>query len=627
MTVNKFPLWKNLLIIFCTIIGLIYALPNIFGEDYAVQIGLPQNVKSNQYEITQATNEIKHLLQQNNISYKRVHAISSQLLSIKLRDSNSQLKTKEILTANLPTNYAVSLNLVPATPQWLQYMRAEPMKLGLDLSGGLYFLMQVDVDTVIKRQLENYVSNIRKNLRSQRIRYTGLKINEKQHSILLKFKNEKTTQSAVDYLRTHLGNLIYTQLPNIANKIQITISDAELKEVRDYAMSQSITTLRNRVNELGVAEAVVQRQGLSRISVELPGMQDITLAKNIIGNTATVVFKMAGNSYSEATKPAVPEPGYNILPLADSNEFVAVKNEDVITGDSIINANADVDSRTGKPMVTIRLGGNSAAISHFTNVTAQNIGNRMATVYMETKFHNKLISGKVVRTKQIVKKIISVATIQSVLGNNFEISNLSNMQEASKLALLLRAGALPAPIDIIAERTIGPSLGKDNIHKGVDSLVFGLSLIIVFMVIYYRIFGFIADIALFLNLILLVAICSIIHVTMTLPGIAGIVLTLGMAVDANVLIFERIREEIRAGSSIQDSIHAGYDKAFVTIVDANVTTLIAAIVLFTLGSGPIKGFAVTLTIGLLTSMFTAVTCSRAIVNYLFGNKKLQTLYI
>lgn len=624
MGYNKFPLWKNLLIIFIVIIGLIYSLPNLFGEDYAIQIASSNSEKLN----SELISNIKNELDTHNVKYKSIELDNNDYnLLVRVDDSDDQLKANEILSAALGRNYVVALNLAPATPNWLAALGAEPMKLGLDLRGGVHFLMEVDTKAAIKRQTESDLSDMRSKLRNDKIRYQGSKL-DSFRQISFRFQGSNNNDAifeARDYLAKNFPQYIY-KINNKENSSLLTanLKDLQLQQIRDYAMEQSISTLRKRVNELGVSEAVVQRQGLNRIVVELPGIQDTARAKDIIGKTATVEFRMA---YPGITEDARPPLGYTSLPMADGKGKVWVSNKVILTGNSIIGAFADVDQRSGKPIVSISLGGATSSIYNFSKITRENIGKPMATVYVETKTNEVKVGNKIKKEKQINREAISVATIQDALGKQFQISGLKSMQEAKNLALLLRAGALPAPVDIVSERTIGPSLGKENISMGMKSVVAGLLLVLIFMGMYYSIFGLIANIALLMNLVILVAICSMIHVTMTLPGIAGIVLTLGMAIDANVLIFERIREELRAGVSPKLSIHAGYEKAFATIVDANVTTLIAAIVLFTIGSGAVKGFAITLTIGLITSMFTSITGSRAIVNVLYGRKSLHSLPI
>lgn len=625
---NKYPLWKNLLVLFVVIIGTLYSLPNLFGEDYAIQINPTGSKEVTEESLNTLNNQVKAIFDAQKIAYK---SISNQVNGILVRVNNSedQLTAKTQIANKLGDDYVVALNLAPATPHWLTMIGASPMKLGLDLRGGVHFLMEVDTQAALTRNLESDVEEIRKQLRDEKIRYRGITVkniaNSENSEILIRLKAKEELQRARDVLQKQLGNLVIDEF-NDAEGLALTakFSDGERMRIKNYAMEQSIATLRKRVNELGVAEAIVQRQGSNRVVIELPGIQDTARAKDIIGKTATVEFRLAYPGDYGSSAPV----GYTLLPRQDNGYKEAVKNDVIISGESIIGAYSDEDSQTGRPSVSITLGGNSIPIRKFSQVTLENQGKPMATVYVETKSKEKLQpDGSVMVTKEVVKEIISVATINSALGKRFQITGLKSANEAKNLALLLRAGALPAPVHIISERTIGPSLGKENIAMGINSVVYGMLFVLIFMAAYYRAFGIIADIALLMNLVILVAICGLIGVTMTLPGIAGIVLTLGMAIDANVLIFERIREELRSGTPIQASIKAGYDKAFATIVDSNVTTLIASIVLFSISSGAVKGFALVLTIGLLTSMFTAITGSRAIVNLLFGDKRLKKLSI
>ncbi len=619
MEVNKFPRWKNWLVIITTLLGFIYSLPNFFGEDYAVQVN---DIKGQ--EISESFNErIVNLLEKSNIAYKSIENQKNGEL-IRVQDSEDQLKTKDLLEKNLGNNYVVALNLAPSYPHWLNYFHAKPMKLGLDLRGGVHFLMQVDTNAVIKRRLETYVTQIKEDFSKDNINYSDISINS-EDKLKLQFNNLSSAEKGRELLLKKIPDLIYSKANN--NSLIANLPEAIQKNITDYAIEQSLTTMRKRVNELGVAEAAVARQGVNYIVVELPGIQDTARAKDIIGKTASLEFRLSmPNIYPVGSSPKPPI-GYTAFKNQDDTLVYFARNSVILTGDSITMATAGVDQQSGTPAVFITLGGNAQAINKFIRATRDNVGKTMATIYVESKVEDKVVGGKQEQVTKVSKNLINNATINSALGTSFQVTGIRSMEEARNLSLLLRAGALPAPIHIVSERTVGPSLGKENIKMGTDSVVWGTVLIFVFMALYYNIFGIIADIALFMNLFLLLAACSLIGVTMTLPGIAGIVLTLGMAVDANVLIFERIREEIRSGAGVQAAIQAGFGKAWVTIVDANVTTLIVAVVLFSMGSGPIKGFAVTLTIGLLISMYTAVTGSRAIINYLYGGKKLPKLPI
>jgi preprotein translocase subunit SecD len=528
-----------------------------------------------------------------------------------------------MLKQELGKQYLIALNLAPATPDWLRALNAAPMCLGLDLRGGVHFLMEVDMVAAIKRLEESLLSDIRTYLRDEKIRYRGVRRDEQ--GLHINFRELEHMQSAAEKLPRQ-----YRDLEFFENESTLTIS-AKLTEVairneKKSALQQNIITLRNRVNELGVAEPVIQQQGDSRIVVQLPGIQDTAGAKKILGATATLEFRMAEGTradWLEAERTGR-TPLNSILYYERDGSPVLLNRRVIVTGDQIIDAASTFDSQKGTPAVSVRLNGKGA--SKMGDTTRENIGNPMGVVFIENKIETKQVGDTITKQRTTSKEVINVATIQGQFSSRFQITGLES-QEARDLALLLRAGSLRAPVEIIEERTVGPSLGKDNIEKGFLSVVIGFCLVLVFMAIYYKGFGIIANIALTANLVIIIAVLSLLQATLTLPGIAGIVLTVGMAVDANVLIFERIREEIKNGNSPQASIHSGYEKAFSTITDANVTTLLAAIVLFTLGTGPVKGFAITLSIGILTSMFTAIVGTRAIVNLLYGNKEIKKLPI
>jgi len=546
---NTFPRWKYALLAVIIVLGLIYALPNIYGEDPAVQVMGLQGTAVN----TAVEDQVAALLHDKNITYKSTEIVDHQLL-VRFSNTEVQIASRDLIQAVLGENYSVALNLAPATPHWLEMLGANPMKLGLDLRGGVRFVMDVDV----------------------------------------------------------------------ASKLTANMSPEELEQARTYTMEQTATTLRNRVNELGVAEALIQREGSNRIVVELPGIQDTARAKDILGKTATLDFMLedADHDLLQAVQGRVP-PGSKIFYDQNGMPYL-LKNRVILTGDSIVGASSQYDTRDSKPVVAITLGGSGTRL--FKETTMHNVGKHMAVVYRETNMVETVINGKTAMMPVNTERVISFATIQSALGNNFEISGLS-VEDARDLALLLRAGSLPATISIVEERVIGPSMGQENINKGITSVVVGFCLILVFMTAYYSVFGIIANIALLLNLILLLAVMSLIGATLTLPGIAGIVLTLGMAVDANVLIFERIREELRRGASPHASIHSGFEHAFATIVDSNLTTLIVGVILYAVGTGPVKGFAVTLSLGIVTSLFTAVTATRAIVELIYGKRQVKRLLV
>lgn len=608
---NRYPLWKNLLLIVLLLIGLLYAAPNLYGDDPSVQIS-----QSRHTPISDGTlNTIRAALAKNSIRYKSLESLEHDVL-IRFQDTDTQLKAKDIIHQTLSDDYTVALNLAPTTPHWLNAIHAEPMRLGLDLRGGVNFLLSVDEASVATSRLEGEVRNIGIAFRDAKVRYTQL-IRQKD-TILVSFRDSENFKAGYAVLADHFNQLLVKKTGNEKQfDLTATFSPATLEEIRQYTIEQTMTTLRNRVNELGVAEAVVQQQGSDRISVELPGIQDTARAKEILGGTATLDFRMVDQANDPRTAASGFVPGGSQLYTYEGRP-VLLKNQVILSGNSITDAHAAFGD-DGLPSVNIRLGGGGEALFH--RITGENIGKLMAIVFVETKTHTQMINGVSQKITKKSNRVISIATIQSALPNSFQITHLSDPEEAKNLSLLLRAGALPAPIEIIEERTIGPQLGVENIRKGILSVEVGLLLIVIFMALYYQIFGLIADLALAFNLVLLVALLSILGATLTLPGIAAIVLTVGMAVDANVLIFERIREELRSGNSLQASINTGYERAFATILDANITTLIVALVLFSIGTGPIKGFAITLSLGLITSMLTGIMLTRAVVNRLFGQRR------
>lgn len=607
MALNQYPLWKNILISAVVVLGALYALPNLFGEDPAIQISSSKG-DVNDKTITQ----VETVLSNAHIPYQIESA--DQRILVRFNSADDQLTARDLVAKDLGETMVVALNLAPSTPHWLRMLHATPMKLGLDLRGGVHFLLEIDMASVEARRLDSYLGDVRTRLRDDKIRYRGIEINpEKQ--LVIRFDNENDQRAAMNMLNLDFPGLELTAQPSGEIFTLVGgLSDLEMRETLNFAVDQTMTTLRNRVNELGVSEALVQRQGANRIVVELPGVQDTAMAKDILDKMATVEFRLV-NTESNV--------GGEVL-YERNGTPVNLQRQIVLTGDSVVGAQSGFDEFS-KPAVFIQLGGDARS---FSRITGQNVGRPMATIYIESRFVDKVTaSGETVRTIEQNKEVVSVATINTALGNRFQITGLASSEEARTLALLLRAGALPAPIDIVEERTVGPSLGIDNIKSGIWSTLAGLALVLLFMIGYYRAFGVIANIALVINLILIIAILSVLGATLTLPGIAAIVLTLGMAVDANVLIFERIKEELKQGNSPQSSINAGFEKAFVTIVDAQLTTFIAALALFSLGSGPVKGFAVTLIIGLVTSVFTAVMVSRMIVNRWYGHRNIQKLSI
>ncbi|MBV8802116.1 MAG: protein translocase subunit SecD [Gammaproteobacteria bacterium] len=615
MVLNRFPLWKYLLVIFIILIGFLYAAPNLYGDDPAVQIsGANSTIALNQTTI----NTIQDALQKQQINYKNIE-FQGQSILVRFNSTDVQLKAKELIQESLGKDYLVALNLAVKTPQWLKAIGAMPMKLGLDLRGGVHFLMQVDVDSVVKQRVESDLNNISQTLRTEHIRYSDIN-RQGDNGIILQFRNDETLTDAYRLLNQRFPEFTWKKENLTLNG---ALSPANLQAEHQEILEQAMNTLRHRVNELGVSEAVVQQQGASRIVVDLPGIQDATEAKNILGKTATLEFHMVDTQDD-------PRSVASGLTVSNSKVYdwqngpILLQNQIILRGSSIISASSGMGD-DGRPNVNVRLGGGGDAL--FTQTTAENIGKPMAVLFVDVTSESKDVNGKKVINYTTERKVISVANIQSALGNAFQITGLSSQEEARTLALLLRAGALPAAVTVIEEREVGASLGKQNIDKGILSVVVGFILVVIFMGLYYRVLGLFADIALGLNLVLIVAILSLLGATLTLPGIAGMVLTVGIAADANVLIFERIREELRNGMSVQASIHAGYERAFVTIFDANMTTLIVAVVLFGLGSGVVKNFAVTLTIGLLTSMFTAITGTRALVNFIYGARPVKKISI
>jgi len=620
MLLNRFPWWKNVLVVLVILLGFVYAAPNLFPEDPAVQIsGMDAAIAVNDSTVK----IIDQALQNAAILHQPIERLDRNIL-VRFSSTDIQLKAKEVMQQALGKDYLVALNLAPTTPNWLRAINAAPMKLGLDLRGGVHFLMQVDVDSVLKQRVEGDLNNIGQILRTEHIRYSGIS-RQGADAIVLQFRAADVLSEAYSSLSSRFPEFVWKKnLEQGALEIQGTLSPASLQQARQDVLDQAMNTLRNRVNELGVSEAVVQQQGATRVIVDLPGIQDTAEAKKILGKTATLEFHMVDTEHDARQALAGATPLDTKVYFFQNGQPILLKNQIIMRGSSITSASSGYDEG-GRSSVNVRLGGGGEAL--FTKTTAENIGKPMAVLYIEVKSESQEVNGQKVITYATERHVISAPTIQSALGNSFQITGLANSEEARTLALLLRAGALPAPVTIIEERQVGPSLGKQNIHMGFMSVVVGTALVVIFMALYYGVMGLIADIALVMNLVLIVAILSLLGATLTLPGIAGIVLTMGMAVDANVLIFERIREELRNNLGVQSSIHAGYQRALMTIVDANITTLIVAIVLFGLGSGTVKNFAITLTIGLVTSMFTAITGTRAIVNFIYGNRPVKKISI
>jgi len=624
--INQYPWWKYLLIVCVMSVGALFALPNIYGTDPALQISASKNAKID-IGIQQ---QVKGMLVGANIPVKEFSLENGQLLA-RFNNVEDQLKANDFIACKLGQDYTVALNLTSAAPKWLESINALPMYLGLDLRGGLHFLMQVEMDEVVTQSYSNYASEIRSffrtELRKKDIRYKSVR--QTKDNIIILFDSIAVRDNALPKLKREFSDLIISEGKGNSVELSVAIKPEILIEKKRNALVQNITTLRNRVNELGVSEPVITQQGIDRIVVQLPGIQDSARAKEILSATATLEFYMKSETADVAAAVAGSVPtGTRLYYERNSKNPVLLKKRLIIRGSNIINAGAGFDQTTGSPSVNITLDGEGA--KRMAKVTKKNLKKPMAVVFIEYKTIREKANcaEKEFTTKKLkIEEVINIATIQGVFSKNFQITGLDSQAEASNLALLLRAGALVAPISIVEERTIGPTLGKDNIEQGTKSVVIGLLLVIVFMIIWYRGFGVVATLALSLNLVLIIAVLSMIQATLTMPGIAGIVLTIGMAVDANVLIFERIREELRNGNSPQASINAGYAKAMTTIADANITTLIAAVVLFIFGTGSIKGFAITLSIGILTSMFTAIMGTRAVVNLFVSGKRIKTLSI
>jgi preprotein translocase subunit SecD len=617
---NRYPLWKNLLILGVVLAGILYAAPNLFGDIPALQVAATRGASLE----PELAAKIEQQFKEQGLDYQSVDLEDDRLL-VRFRDSEAQLKGQDTLREALGPGYSVALHLAPATPGWLRAIGGLPMNLGLDLRGGVHFLMEVDMKAAVQQAEERYVEDLRTLLRENRLRYLSIG-RLGTGGIEIKFRDAAQRDQAEALIHNeYFDLLLHSQEGEKGPRLAVTLSEKEALEIQRFAVQQNITTLRNRINELGVAEPTIQQQGHNRIVVELPGVQDTARAKEILGATATLEFRLVDVTHDVQQAAEGRVPTGSRLYYDRSGAPVLLQKRVILTGDHIIDAASGIDQQSGSPAVFITLDGQGARL--FSRVTGENIGKPLAVVFIETKTETRLEDGEPVKVHRRVPEVINVATIRDQLSKRFQITGLDSTEEARNLALLLRAGALAAPIDIVEERTVGPSLGQDNIDKGLRSVLIGFALVLVFMAVYYRVFGLVANLALTANLVLLVSLLSLLQATLTLPGIAGIVLTVGMAVDANVLIFERIREELRNGNSPQASIEAGYRNALSTIADANITTLIAAVVLFGFGTGPIKGFAVTLSLGILTSMFTAILGTRAVINLIYGGRRRVKLAI
>ena len=616
---NQYPLWKNILVLVVILVGSLYALPNVYDQDPSMEITGTRRADVNEDTVKRVTDA----LQKAGIEAKGISLRDAKLM-VRFKSSEAQLKAQDVIEKELGYDYNQALTLAPDLPDWLRSLGAEPMYLGLDLRGGIYVLIDVDMDAAVQQAVERYTDDIRTLLRNEKVRYLG--VTNKDNAVLVKFKDPAKRDQAEQVIYKEFRDLKVEPMDETDGYfVKATLSPNDLREIKKFALNQNITTLRNRVNALGVAEPSMQQQGERRIVVQLPGAQDPAKLKEMLGATATLEYRLVDTEHSveDAVNGRVP-PGSKLYYERDGTP-VLLKKQVIVTGNQITDASSGLDQRTGQPAVFVSLDGVGA--KRMRRMTNENVGKPMAVVYIENRTVSSSVDGKEVKHKEKVEEVISVANILEPFGRRFQTTGLDSTTEAHDLALLLRAGALAAPIEIVEERTIGPSLGKDNIAQGVESVWIGMALVMLFMGFYYRLFGMVANLAVVVNLVLIVAMLSMLQATLTLPGIAGIVLTVGMAVDANVLIFERIREELRNGSSPQTSIFAGYEKAFSTIMDANITTLIVAVVLFSFGTGPIKGFAVTLALGIASSMFTAITGTRAVINLIYGHRRVKALSI
>jgi preprotein translocase subunit SecD len=619
---NKYPLWKYLLVLFVLLLGLFYAAPNLYTPDPALQItGESSAQKIDDKSLQRA---LAALDEAGIEHFGEVIEPSGRNALVRLRDSEQQLVAQARVARALGDGYIVALNLAPTTPDWLSNYGAQPMKLGLDLSGGVHFMLEVDVDAAVERRLEYYLNATKRALREARIR--GFVTMNPQGQIEARFQSSAQREEARKLIAEDSPELVLESVDADESwNLLGTLSEKTRKEIADYSVSQNLTTLRNRVNELGVSEPLVQRQGQNRIVVELPGIQDTAEAKRILGKVANLEFRLVANMDAAASEKQRFD--YRSADQEGASEWL--ERDVIITGERVSNAQASFDEN-GRPNVQISLDSEGGTL--MSRATRNNIKRRMGVLFIERKYRTRYEMGEdgkevVVKAPYDEKKLLTAPVIQSALGAQFQITGLDNPLESSELALMLRAGALAAPITFVEERTVGPSLGAENIRLGLQSVYYGLSLVVLFMMLYYRVFGVAAVVALSCNLVLLVAVMSLLGATLTLPGLAGIVLTVGMAVDANVLIFARIREELASGTSPQMAIHSGFARAFTTILDSNLTTLIVAVILYAVGTGPIKGFAVTLSVGILTSMFTAIMGTRALINLIYGGRRVQKLSI
>ncbi len=617
---NQYPLWKNLLILAVFFGALLLAVPNLFSQDPSIEITAARGS-----EVTEASvAEVRAALENAGAPFKDIETREGGKLLVRFASSAEQLAGQEAIERILSERYRTALTLSADLPGWVRFLGLNPMSMGLDLRGGIHVVIDVDMDAALDQALERYVGDIRTELRDRKIRY--LTVAREGPRILIKFSDAAARDEAQRILGNEFRDLDVQTLDEGSEfQIAASLPPAQQEEIRTFALQQNITTLRNRVNALGVAEPSIARQGERRIVVQLPGAQDPGRLKELLGATATLEYRLVDTEHSVADALEGRVPVSSRLYRERDGQPILLNRRVIVTGDQITDASAGFDGQSGSPAVFVNLDGQGAR--RMRDVTTENVGKPMAVVFIENVTTTEVVNGESVKRTRKVEEVISVATIREPFGRRFQTTGLDSSNEAHDLALLLRSGALAAPIQIVEERTIGPSLGQDNIDQGFMSVMMGLAMVLLFMALYYRVFGLVANVVLVFNIVMIVSVLSLLQATLTLPGIAGIVLTVGMAVDANVLIYERIREEIRVGNSPQASIHAGFDRALSSIVDANVTTAVAAVVLFSFGTGPIKGFAVTLLIGILTSMFTAIVGSRAMINLIYGGRRVKKLAI
>ncbi|MEE6076290.1 protein translocase subunit SecD [Avibacterium paragallinarum] len=614
---NRYPLWKNIMVTLVVAIGVLYSLPNLYGEDPAVQISGTRGQEAN----TTTLSNVQTLLNENHLTIKSIKLENGSILA-RFNNTDDQLLAKDKISEKLGNGYSVALNLAPATPKWLSDIGGSPMKWGLDLRGGVRFLMEVDMNTALAKRQEQLQDSLLGELRKAKYQYTNIRAGE-NHSTVVTLKNPDQLSAVQRLLRQAHPNLDIREISN--NTLSLTLSDAALNEARDHAIEQNLSILRRRVEELGVSEPVIQRQGAERIVVELPGVQDTARAKEILGATATLEFRLVNQNANVDAAMRGMVPSDSEVKFDRNGRPVVLYKRAVLGGEHIVNASSGVDQNSGTPQVSVTL--DSEGGDMMSQTTKMNLKKPMATLYVEYKDSGKKDeNGKTVLAKH--EEVINIATIQGRFGSQFQITGIDSPNEALNLSVLLRSGALTAPIQIVEERTVGPSLGAQNVEQGLQAGLWGLAITVVFMLIYYKVFGLFASMALLANMVLLVGLMSLIPgATLTMPGIAGIILSVGMSVDANVLIFERIKEEIRNGRTIQQAINEGYNGAFSSIFDANLTTILTSIVLYAVGTGPIKGFAITLSLGVAISMFTAITGTRMLVNLLYGGKRVEKLSI